>query len=145
MAGCSSASPYSFCASSLLRAMSSASSSLLIIILIAFLFCLGNIISLAFRSYLDEVSCGFLSSLTLSAYLRVLRVFSDEAEEGDTLPIITVLQKPTKESLSTMVSFDPRKGVCPLPWSSALMHYLRESKDLLISAPSILVCLSISI
>ena len=72
-------------------------------------------------------------------------VFYDDAEDGDTLPIITVLQKPTKESLRTMVNFDPLKGVCPFPWSSALIHYLSESKDLLISAPSILVCLPISI
>jgi hypothetical protein len=136
--------PYYFWASSLFLAMSSASSSLLIMIRMAFLFCLGSISYFALFSYLVPLYCGFLSYLTLSAYLRVLSVFSEEAEEGETLPIITVLQNPTKESLSTMVSLDPRKGVWPLPWSSARMHSFRESKDLLISAPSILVCLSMS-
>lgn len=81
----------------------------------AFLFCLGNIISFAFKSSFVTFYCGFLSSFTRSAYLSVLSVFSEEAEDGETLPIMTVLQKPTNESLSTIVSFDPRKGVCPLP------------------------------
>lgn len=76
----------------------------------AFLFCLGNIIYLAFISYLESPSEGFLNYLTLSAYLRVFKVFSEEAEEGDTLPIMIVLQKPTKESFKTIVSLDPRKG-----------------------------------
>lgn len=49
-----------------------------------------------------------------------------------------------KESFSTMVSFEPLNGVWPLPWSNALIHYFKLSKDLLISAPSILVCLSMS-
>ena len=49
------------------------------------------------------------------------------------------------ESFSTIVNLDPLKGVCPLPWSKALIHYFKLNKDLLISAPSILVCLSISI
>ena len=81
----------------------------------ALLFCRGSISYLALSYSLDTPSVGFRSYLTLSAYLRVLRVFSEEAEEGDTLPIMTVLQKPTNESLSTMVSLDPRKGVWPLP------------------------------
>lgn len=138
--------PYYFWASSLFLAMSSASSSLLIIILIAFLFCLGNIIYLAFIYYLDPpFYCGFLSYLTRSAYLRVLRVFSDDAEDGETLPIITVLQKPTKLSFRTIVSLLPLKGVWPFPWSNALIHYFRLNKLLFIYAPSILVCLSMSI
>jgi hypothetical protein len=87
----------------------------------------------------------FLHSVRVSAskgkYLSVFIVFSDEEELGLTLQIITVLQKPTKESLSTIVNLLPLKGVCDFPWSKALMHSLRESKDLLISAPSILVCL----
>lgn len=143
--GTSSVIPYYFCASSLFLAMSSASSSLLIIILMAFLFCLGNMSYLAFNSSLFPPSCGFLSYFTLSAYLRVFSVFYDEADEGETFPIMTVLQNPTNESFKTMVSFDPLKGVCPFPWSKALMHSFNESKDLLISAPSILVCLSMSI
>lgn len=45
------------------------------------------------------------------------------------------------ESFSTRVSLLPLKGVCVLFWSRALMHSFRASKDLLISAPSNLVCL----
>ena len=144
--GFSSIIPYYFWASCLFWAMSSASSSLLIIILIAFLLLRGNIISLAFCSSLEvPPSVGFRSYLTLSAYLSVLSVFSEEAEEGETLPIIKVRQKPTKESLRTIVSLEPLNGVCPLPWSRALMHSLRDNRDLLIYAPSILVCLFMSI
>ena len=142
--GGSSGIPYSFWALSRFIAISSASSSLSIMILMAFLFCRGNIISLAILSSFDEPSVGFLNYFTLSAYLKVLSVFSEEAEEGDTFPIMTVLQKPTKESLRTMVNLDPLKGVWPFPWSSARMHSFRESRDLLIYAPSILVCLPIS-
>ena len=72
-------------------------------------------------------------------------VFYEENIFGDTFPIITVLQNPTKESFSTMVSLLPLKGVWPLPWSKALMHYFKANKDLLIYAPSILVCLFWSI
>lgn len=107
--------PYSLRASSRLSAMSSASSSLFIMIFIAFLFCLGNIISLAFISSRLCPSWGFLNYFTRSAYLSVFRVFYEEADDGDTFPIMTVLQKPTNESFKTIVSFDPRKGVCPLP------------------------------
>jgi len=130
--GASSINPYYFWAFPLFSAISSASSSLLIMILMAFLFCLGNIISLALMSSFETGSWGFLSSFTLSAYLKVLRVFSDEADEGETFPIMTVLQKPMKESLRTMVSLEPLKGVWPFPWSRALIHSLRDSKDLLI-------------
>lgn len=144
LGGASSVIPYYFCASSLFLAMSSASSSLLIIIRMAFLFCLGSINYFAFMSYFVPLYWGFLSYFTRSAYLSVFRVFSDDADEGEMFPIITVLQNPTKESLRTIVSLDPRKGVCPFPWSSARMHSFKESSDLLIYAPSILVCLSIS-
>eukprot|EP00962_Isochrysis_galbana_P046837 scaffold18952_cov45-Isochrysis_galbana.AAC.1 len=41
-----------------------------------------------------------------------------------------------KESRSTSVSLEPRKGTCALPASSPRMHSLSASKDLLISAPS---------
>ena len=109
-----------------------------------FLFCLGSIIYLAFIYSFEELPVGFLNYLTLSAYLNVLRVFSEEDEAGETFPIMTVRQNPIKESFKTMVSFEPRKGVCPLPWSKARIHYLRDRRDLLISAPSILVCFDIS-
>lgn len=74
-------------------------------------------------------------------YLKVFIVFYDDDTLGEMFPIITVLQKPTKESFNTIVNLLPLKGVCPLFWSKALMHYLSASKDLLIYAPSILVCL----
>lgn len=98
----------------------------------ALLFCLGNIIYRALSYYLLNPSVGFLNYFTRSAYRSVFNVFSEEAEEGDTFPIIIVLQNPTNESFNTIVSFEPLKGVCPLPWSSALMHSLRESRDLFI-------------
>jgi len=79
---------------------------------------------------------GFLSSLTRSAYRSVFKVCSDELEEGEKFPIMTVLQLPTKESLRTSVNLLPLKGVWFLFWSKALMHSFRASNDLLISAPS---------
>lgn len=42
-----------------------------------------------------------LSSLTLSAYLRVLMVCSQLAEEGETVAIMQVLAFPVKESFNT--------------------------------------------
>ncbi len=59
-------------------------------------------------------------------------MFSDDNTFGDTFPIITVLQNPTKESFNTIVNLLPLKGVCPFPWSKALMHYFKANKDLLI-------------
>jgi|688.fasta_scaffold135986_2 hypothetical protein len=56
-----------------------------------------------------------------------------------------VLQKPTNESLRTIVNLEPLKGVCPFPWSNARIHYFKDNKDLFISAPSILVCFFISV
>lgn len=49
--------------------------------------------------------------ITLSAYLSVFRVCSEELLEGLKLPIITVLQFPMNESLSTRVNLLPLKGV----------------------------------
>lgn len=94
---------------------------------------------------MDNPSVGFLNYFTLSAYLSVFNVFYEEADEGETFPIIIVLQNPTNESFKTIVSFEPLNGVCPFPWSRALMHYFKESKDLLIYAPSIRVCFFISV
>lgn len=54
----------------------------------------------------------FLSSLTLSAYLRVLRVCSAETTDGEIFPIMTDLQLPMKESLRIKVSLLPLKGKC---------------------------------
>lgn len=72
-------------------------------------------------------------------------VFSEDKTLGETFPIITVLQNPTNESFKTIVSLLPLNGVCPFPWSRALIHYFRANNDLLIYAPSILVCLFWSI
>jgi len=77
----------------------------------AFLFCRGSINYRAFIYYLVKLSDGFLSYFTLSAYRSVFNVFSDEAEDGETLPIMIVLQKPTNESFNTIVSLEPLKGV----------------------------------
>lgn len=86
----------------------------------------------------------FFSSLTLSAYRSVLRVFSQQEEAGETFAIMVVLLLPVKESFSTYVSLLPRNGVCFLSKSSALMHSFNARSDLLISAPSTRVCLSFS-
>ena len=86
---------------------------------------------------------GFFNYFTLSAYFNVLSVFSQLEELGEMFPIIIVLQYPVKESLKTMVSLLPLKGVWFLFWSKALIHSFKANKLLLISAPSILVCLSV--
>lgn len=85
-------------------------------------------------------SLSLLSYLTLSAYRKVLSVFSQQKEEGEMLPIIRLRQLPTKLSFSTIVNLLPLNGVWCLPRSIARMHSLSASKLLLISAPSILVC-----
>ena len=81
---------------------------------------LGNINSLyiiskefiyPYKSLLFDLSPVFFISLTLSAYLSVFKVCSADNEDGEKLPIITVLQLPTNESLSTRVSLLPLKGV----------------------------------
>lgn len=86
----------------------------------------------------------FLISLTRSAYLRVLRVCSQQLAAGETLAIIVVLLFPVKESFKTCVNLLPLNGVCFLSKSSARMHSFNASNDLLISAPSPLVCLLLS-
>lgn len=52
-----------------------------------------------------------LISLALLAYLSVLWVSSYDFEEGLTLAIITVLQLPPRESLSSLVSLLSRYGI----------------------------------
>ena len=91
------------------------------------------------------IFASFLSSLTLSAYLSVFKVCSEQLDAGEMFAIIVVLLFPTNESLSTWVNFDPRNGVCFLSKSRARMHSLSASRDLLISAPSIFVYLSVCI
>jgi uncharacterized membrane protein len=92
---------------------------LLILTFNVFLLERGNIIYLAAIYSLDKGVLypppPFFSYLTLSAYLNVFIVFYAEVTLGETLPIITVLQKPTKESFKTIVSLLPLNGVCPFP------------------------------
>ena len=59
--------------------------------------------------------------------------------------IITVREFPMKESLRTSVNLLPLKGMWPWSLSKALIHSFNASKLLLISAPSNLVCLSLSV
>lgn len=66
---------------------------------------------------------------------------SQQLVAGETLAIIVVLLFPVNESFNTWVSLLPRKGVCFLSRSRALIHSFNASKDLFISAPSILVYL----
>ncbi len=98
------------------------------------------------RLSLSLLATPFLNSLTLSAYLRVLRVCSQQLELGEMLPIITDLQSPpTKLSFNTRVNLFYLKGIWVLSISNALIHSFRANNDLLISAPSIRVYLCISV
>ena len=87
----------------------------------------------------------FFNSFTLSAYLSVFNVCSEQFDAGEMLAIMVVLLFPINESLRTCVNLEPRNGVCFLSRSSARMHSLRAKRDLLISAPSIFVYLSVCI
>ena len=88
--------------------------------------------------YADWFSC-----FNLSAYLRVLMVWSEEVEPGLMHAIITIFDYRSlkNESLSTIVSFEALNGIWLLFASRALMHSFNASKLLLISAPSNLRCL----
>ena len=86
----------------------------------------------------------FLSSLTLSAYLSVFKVGSQQERAQDTLAIIVVLLLPVNESFKTWVSLLPLKGKWFFLESRARMHSLRANRLLLISAPSYLVFLPVS-
>lgn len=80
----------------------------------------------------------FLSSLTLFAYLKVFRVYSQEVALGEIIAIMQIREfDPKKKSLSTNVSLLPRKGRWAPCRPSALMHSFKARRALLISAPSI--------
>jgi hypothetical protein len=99
--------------------------------------CLANISCLLSMSTCCYCAyCSFFSSFTLSAYLRVFRVCSQQDMAGETFAIIVVFELPVKESFRTCVNFEPRKGRCFFSRSRARMHSLSASRDLLISAPS---------
>ena len=60
---------------------------------------------------------------------------------GEIFAIIVVLLVPVNESFKTWVNLLPLNGKCFLSRSNALIHSFSASKDLLISAPSIVVYL----
>ena len=96
--------------------------------------------------------CDTPFSFNLSAYLRVFRVWSPDEIPGQTHASIMILtlSLARKESLSTKVNLLYLKGTCcpyvawPFWESIALTHSLSPRRDLLISAPSILLSLSFS-
>ena len=84
----------------------------------------------------------FFNSFTLSEYLKVFKVCSQDPLAGEILAIMTVRQfPPVKESFKTYVSLLPLNGRCFFAWSRARIHSFRAKRDLLISAPSTLLCL----
>ena len=105
----------------------------------------ANKSSLAYFSYfvIGFPTSSYFNSFTLSAYLRVFKVFSQLEDAGEIFAIIVNLELPTNESFKTYVSLLPLNGVCFLSWSKALIHSLRAKRDLLISAPFIFVYLSV--
>lgn len=75
----------------------------------------------------------------------MFNVCSQQLDAGEIFAIIVVLELPTNESFNTYVNLLPRNGVCVLLRSKARIHSLRAKSDLLISAPSIFVYLSVCI
>ena len=71
----------------------------------------------------------------------MFRVCSHELTAGEMLAIIVVLEVPVNESFRTCVSLEPLNGKCFLSRSRARIHSFSAKRDLLISAPSILVYL----
>ena len=84
-----------------------------------------------------------MMSFTLSAYRNVFIVFSQLLSVGEQHAIITVFESFMNESRKTKVSFDYLNGKCELSLSIARMHSFSASKLMFISAPSILVYLSV--
>lgn len=79
-------------------------------------------------------------SLSLSAYLRVFKLWSADELPGETHAIMTIFELSPlawKESRNIRVSFDALNGTWSALSSMALIHYFKASKLLLISAPSI--------
>ncbi len=71
-----------------------------------------------------------------SAYLSVLEESSYDRLDGETFAIITVLQLPPNESFKIRVSLESLYEICFFPSAKALIQFPKESKDLLIDAPS---------
>lgn len=81
-------------------------------ILVTLLACLGSMsCALSWSSFDVGAIFSFFNSFTLSAYLRVFKVCSEQERPGETFAIIVVLQFPVKESFKTYVNLDPLNGV----------------------------------
>ena len=75
-------------------------------------------------------------------YLKVFKVCSHEDRQGLIIAIMQVLAfSPMKESLSTWVNLLALNGKWAPFLPNARMHSFNARRDLLISAPYILVCL----
>mmetsp|Transcript_69640 Transcript_69640/g.191123 ORF Transcript_69640/g.191123 Transcript_69640/m.191123 type:complete len:401 (+) Transcript_69640:521-1723(+) len=81
------------------------------------------------------------------AYLSVLIVSSNWRCDGETLAIMTVRQLPPRESFSSRVIFESRKGTWPLRFlsASAVMQLPSASSERLILAPSLSRCPVLSV
>mmetsp|Transcript_34151 Transcript_34151/g.57383 ORF Transcript_34151/g.57383 Transcript_34151/m.57383 type:complete len:226 (+) Transcript_34151:318-995(+) len=105
--------------------------------------------SLICRSYLRISSVGSLLVLMLksvtSVFTRVAKRRVDTHSSKcwsshQTFPIITVLQLPPRESLSTAVSLDWRKGMCASFLDSACTVCSKKVSDLLMYIASFSAC-----
>lgn len=94
----------------------------------------------SFTARLHRSFGGLRNYFTRSAYRNVFNVCSQLLLDGETVPIMTVLQFPINESRKTYVNLDPRNGTWRLFWSRNRIHSFSASNDLLISAPSLRVC-----
>mmetsp|Transcript_29673 Transcript_29673/g.50102 ORF Transcript_29673/g.50102 Transcript_29673/m.50102 type:complete len:267 (+) Transcript_29673:856-1656(+) len=110
----------------------------------------GGCESYASESYALLPTCGALAppppplwcSLTRSAYRSVFSVCSQFECEGDTHATMHVrVFSPTKLSFSTWVNLLPRNGVWPCLRSSERITSFSANSEVLISAPSMRVCL----
>lgn len=99
---------------------------------------------LFYSTILLYISFNYELSFRRSAYLSVLRLWSAEELPGEMQAIITTFDLSClamNESLRIRVSFDALKGTWSALSPIALIHYFKANKLLLISAPSILLCL----
>lgn len=89
----------------------------------------------------EEEAEGGLKFLTRVAYLRVLRVCSQQDVAGETAAIMTLrLLRARSAPLRTLVSSLSLKGMWPLSPSIARMHSFSASSERLMPQPSCCVC-----
>ena len=81
------------------------------------------------------------------AYLSVFTVSSNCLWLGEMFAIMTVRQLPPRESLSSRVIFESRKGTCPCRFlsASAVMQLPRARRERLMLAPSFSRCPVLSV